>query len=65
MCVPMCVCSCAQMHSEGIKVTIVCPASVKTELFRKTFVGKTAEGDDRDVADLVTLSRKGALSPER
>ena len=61
----MFVCSCAQMHSESIKVTTVCPTSVKTDIFRKGFVGKTAKGDDRDVTNLVALSRKGALSPER
>ena len=61
----VCVCSCVQMHSEGIKVTTVCPASVKTDLFRKSFVGKTADGDDRDITNFVALSRKGAMSPER
>ncbi len=53
------------MDSEGIKVTTVCPASVKTDLFRKSFVGKTADGDDRDITNFVALSRKGAMSPER
>ena len=65
VCVHVCVCSCVQMHSEGIKVTTVCPASVKTDLFKKSFVGKTADGDDRDITNFVALSRKGAMSPER
>ena len=53
------------MHNKNIKVTTVCPSSVKTGMCRKSFIGKTTQEDDRDVTDLVALSRIGALSPER
>ena len=56
---------CVQMHSKGIKVTTVCPSSVKTEMCKKSFVGTTTQEDDRDVTRLVSLSRIGAQSPER
>lgn len=58
-------CICVQMHSKGIKVTTVCPSSVKTEMCKKSFVGTTTQEDDRDVTNLVSLSRIGAQSPER
>lgn len=72
--VSMCVCAythtriilvCAQTHGRGIEVTTICPSSVKTEMCKKSFIGTTTEKDDRDVTNLVTLSRIGALCPER
>ena len=56
---------CVQMHSKGIKVTTVCPSSVKTEMCEKSFVGTTTQEDNRDVTNLVSLSRIGAQSAER
>ena len=46
-------------------MTTVCPSSVKTEMCEKSFVGTTTQEDDRDVTNLVSLSRIGAQSPER
>ena len=56
---------CSQMYSEGIKVTTVCPSSVKTGICRKSIVGTTTQDDDRDITALLALFKKGALSPER